>query len=142
MQSHQFTLAGWHDSPKSYVPPDLNNTSHVYVRRDGYKPPLTYPYKGPYCVLHNANKHFTVEVKGKATEISVKCLELAKVEARAPSPNFNLATASSSPAMQQPQATMHNDTLCGPVTTCRSGRSLRQPSTVQDYIDDWQGVLW
>ena len=71
----------------------------MYVCRDGYKPPLTRPYKGTYHVLHRANKHFTVEVEGKATKISVDRLEPAKLEAPAPSPNSNLATASSGPAL-------------------------------------------
>ena len=44
MQSQQLIPTGSHGSPKSYVPRDLHQASHVYVRRDGYRRPLTRPY--------------------------------------------------------------------------------------------------
>ena len=133
MQRQQFTPTQWHSSSKSFVPTDLRSTSHVYIRRDGYKPPLIRPYKGPYRVLGRADKHFTVEVEGEATKISIDRLKPAKLD--------DLDTGSNShhnsPAMQQPRTTVHNNTPSATTTASRSGRLIRQPSTLRDYVTDW-----
>ena len=82
MQSQQFIPTTWHVSDKSYVPPDLHSASHVYVRHDGYKPPLSRPYKGPFAVLQRSAKHFTIDIDGKPTEISLDRLKLATFTAK------------------------------------------------------------
>ena len=80
MQSQQFIPTGSHGSPKSYVPRDLHQASHVYVRRDGYRRPLTRPYTGPFQVLSRTNKHFTVVIDGQSKEISVDRLKPARLD--------------------------------------------------------------
>ena len=121
------------------------HASHVYIGRDGYKPHLTCPYKGPYRILGRANKHFTVEVEGEASEVSVNRLKPAKLEAPATCSNSHHATATLSPkvqhpkgpAMQQPRATIYNDKPSAPTTASRSGHLIREPSTLHDYVTDW-----
>ena len=115
----------------SYVPRDLHQASHVYVRRDGYKRPLTRPYTGPFQVLSRTNKYFTVDIEGQSVEIAVDRLKPAR-----------FATASSK------ETTPHDQLLQLPVpntapllphrpTTSHSGRVIRQPARFADYASDW-----
>lgn len=46
--------------PRSHVPRDLDAASHVFVRRDAVKPPLTPPYDGPYRVVERGMKTVTI----------------------------------------------------------------------------------
>lgn len=41
-----------------FVSRDLDTSSHVFVRRDAVKPPLTPPYDGPYPVISRTEKTF------------------------------------------------------------------------------------
>ena len=45
----------------TYIPPDLSSSSHVFVRVDTVKPPLTPPYKGPYKVLERRPKSYLID---------------------------------------------------------------------------------
>ena len=65
MQHQQFITIRWHDSRAVYLPPDLHTATHVYVRHDRHKPPLTRPYNGTFRVLRRSDKHFALDVNGK-----------------------------------------------------------------------------
>ncbi|XP_014777286.1 uncharacterized protein LOC106874169 [Octopus bimaculoides] len=55
-----------HDqSISSAVPPDISTWSHVFVRNDTIKGPLTPPFTGPYRILKSTPKLFTVDIHGK-----------------------------------------------------------------------------
>ena len=130
MNSQRFIPTEWHSSPTSHVPSDLNSASHVYVRRDGYKPPLTRPYLGPFPVISRAPKHFTVDMNGKETTISLDRLKPAKIESASrnePSPQDDTPPPQS-PHQEQP--------VPKPVST-RSGRSVRTPTHFTDYATNW-----
>ena len=81
--------------PRTYVPDSLKSVSHVFVRVDGYKPPLTPPYRGPFLVLKRNDKYFTVEIAGQPCTISIDRLKPAFIE--------NTAIDATFPAPQQPQ---------------------------------------
>ena len=106
MQRQQFVPTQWHGSTSTHLPADLRSASHAYVRRDGYKPPLTRPYAGPFRVLSRSGKHFTLEVNGKTEEITIDRLKPAKFEqgptsltspAPVPRPSYADVTTPSSP---------------------------------------------
>lgn len=48
-----------------FVSPDLQNCTHVYIRRNAFKPPLTPPYDGLFPVLEHSAKRFTVDIGGR-----------------------------------------------------------------------------
>ena len=79
MQHLQFVPTRWHGRHAVYLPPDLHTATHMYVRRDSYKPPLTRPYDGPFQVLRRFDKHFTLNINGKTKEITVDRLKPAKL---------------------------------------------------------------
>ena len=131
MQSQQFIPTGSHGSPKSYMPRDLHQASHVYVRRDSYRRPLTRPYTGPFQVLSRTNKHFTVVIDGQLKEISVDRLKPARLDIA----SYQETTQHN----QLPQLPAANTTPLLPQqpTTTNSGRVIRQPARFADYASDW-----
>ena len=79
MQHLQFVPTRWHGRRDVYLPPDFHTATHMYVRRDSHKPPLTRPYDGPFRVLCRFDKHFTLDINGKTKEITVDRLKPAKL---------------------------------------------------------------
>ena len=61
------------------MPSNLSSTGYVYVRHDGYRHPLQRPYDGPFKIISTSDKHFTVDIKGRAEKITVDCLKAAHV---------------------------------------------------------------
>ncbi|KAL1472031.1 hypothetical protein MTO96_039583, partial [Rhipicephalus appendiculatus] len=48
-----------------FVSQDLHDCSHVFVRRDHIRPPLTPAYDGSLRVLHRTPKTFTLDINGQ-----------------------------------------------------------------------------
>ncbi|XP_068750906.1 uncharacterized protein [Montipora capricornis] len=69
MQCQQCTTS-WHGNSDVYLPPDLHSATHVYVRHDGHRPPLTRPYDGPFRVVRRLDKQFTLDINGRLKEVS------------------------------------------------------------------------
>ena len=61
----------------TYLPADLQTSSHVFVRVDAAKPPLTPPYTGPYKVLERRDKAFKLQVRNAEDWISIDRLKPA-----------------------------------------------------------------
>ena len=61
----------------SYMPRDLMSASHVFIRTDAAKPPLTPPYTGPYKVLQRREKSFQLNIRGKIDWVSIDRLKPA-----------------------------------------------------------------
>ena len=61
------------------LPRDLRSASHVFVRVDAVRPPLSRPYEGPFPVLSRSSdlKTFTVDRAGKRWVVSVDRLKPA-----------------------------------------------------------------
>ena len=57
-----------HRQPSVYVPEDLDNATHVFIRRGGVHPPLTSPYEGPYQVHSRTNTGIKVHLPGRGVE--------------------------------------------------------------------------
>ena len=56
---------------KSSVPKDISSWTHVFLRKDAVKAPLTPPYIGPYRVLLRTDKLFTLDICGKKETIFI-----------------------------------------------------------------------
>ena len=64
-------------SRTTYVPADLNSSSHVFMRIDAAKPPLTPPYIGPYKVLQRRKKSFQLQIRNSTDWVSIDRLKPA-----------------------------------------------------------------
>ena len=52
----------------------LRAASHVLVRQDHVRPPLTRPYKGPYRVISRSRDYFTLDLDGREDSVSISRL--------------------------------------------------------------------
>ena len=59
------------DSKQRFIPPDLFSASHVFLRVDGHKPPLTPPYAGPFRVIQRRRKSFKLDLISKEDWVSI-----------------------------------------------------------------------
>ena len=66
-----------HSNHPTHISDDLFSGSHVFVHQDSICKPLQQPCDGPFKILKQTDKHFTVDVKGRQEVISVDCLKLA-----------------------------------------------------------------
>ena len=73
------TLVGKHaPCPQTYkntrathVPASLSSATHVFVRIDSHRPPLTPPYSGPYKILRRRKKALLLQIKGSQDWTSI-----------------------------------------------------------------------
>ena len=117
----------YHGAQRDQVSTNLSSTGYVYVRRDGYRKPLTRPYSGPHRILETGEKFFILDLNGKRDSVTVDRLKVAYVP-----------QAITAPVPQQTacRPTMYSDVLQRtplspvptPLPTSRSGRTLRAPS--------------
>jgi len=67
-----------HDTHRrSYIPDALKTCSHVFLRDDRVKPPLTPAYNGPFKVLQRNEKTFSIEIRSAPKEFSIDHLRPA-----------------------------------------------------------------
>lgn len=69
-----------HSVNKIFIFKDMKNSSHVFVRLDGIKKPLTAPYAGPYKVIKRYDKFFKISMDNKEKNISIDRLKPAIIE--------------------------------------------------------------
>ena len=77
MQHQQFPPTRWHGNCDVYLPPDLHTATHVYMRHDSHRPPLTRPYDGPFWVIRRWDKQFTLDINGERKEVTIDRLKPA-----------------------------------------------------------------
>lgn len=65
------------DKKTIFIHDELNKCSHVFIRNDAYRKPLTPTYDGPYRVLNRRNKNFTIQLKNRTANISIDRLKPA-----------------------------------------------------------------
>ena len=56
---------------------NLMDADYVFVRKDGYKLPLTRPYSGPYKVVKSGPKYFVLDLDGRVDKVSTDRLKRA-----------------------------------------------------------------
>lgn len=67
--------ASRHSSPTAFVPEQLTQCSHVFVRTDAVRASLQPPFEGPYLVVSRSEKSFTVNIKGNEKVICIDRLK-------------------------------------------------------------------
>lgn len=65
---------------QSYVPDDLNTSTHVFVRRDAVRKQLESPYDGPFRVIDRHEKYFHLDINGRNETVSVDRLKPAFID--------------------------------------------------------------
>ena len=65
---------------KSSVPKYISSWTHVFLRKDAVKAPLTPPYTGPYRVLLRTDKLFTFDISGKKETVSIDRVKRAVLD--------------------------------------------------------------
>ena len=108
----------YHGSRTSHVPTNLGTTGYVYVRCDARRSPLQRPYSGPYNIIHQHAKRFTLNINGRSVNVSIDRLKTAFVAPLTDSPTNTSSTS------QEPQ----------PPATTRSGRIIREPDRFLDHF--------
>lgn len=68
-----------HSSRDIFVHKDLRDASHVFVRDDKVRRPLSQPYQGPFKVLKRDAKFFKLDMNGKSSNICIDRLKPAFV---------------------------------------------------------------
>ncbi|XP_066953394.1 uncharacterized protein [Macrobrachium rosenbergii] len=68
------------DRSATFTPPGLSSTTHVFVRNDAIRPPLTRPDKGSFRMLKRNTKAFRLALHRKDDWVSVHCLKPALLE--------------------------------------------------------------
>lgn len=105
------TVRDLSNSNSTFIHKDLMSCSHVFVRIDGVRKPLTPPYSGPHKVLKRGPKVFNIFVNSKSCNISIDRLKPAYVVNDAS--NDNLQQSSSR--------------VTAPLKTTSSGRIVKKP---------------
>ena len=134
-----------HRRPAVYLPDELQNATHAFIRRGGVQPSLTAPYEGPYRIVGRSDANFDIDIPGRGVEkIAIARIKPAHKEGNEQSPN------SSDDAPPSPLPPGQADNQSSPVETDSEDgffsrmRRLRNPNVFADDNDtevDSQGPV-
>lgn len=114
-----------HSSCQPFVYKDLATCTHVFIRNDTVRAPLTPPYDGPYEVLKRYEKYFNIQLPLRTAIVSLDRLKPAYIiqeptDVTSSAPNISAA----------PTPTPHQDTTTSTSASksyvTRSGRSVKR----------------
>lgn len=117
MASLQPTLRTGKTETKPFIYKDLATCTHVFIRNDTVRAPLTPCYDGPYEVLQRHEKFYKLKLPLRNTVVSINRLKPAYL--------FNEEPAANSPCNPPPQPAPTQVTT--PVKTTSSGRVVKLP---------------
>lgn len=89
-------VARHHNKERPFVYKDLATCTHVFVRNDTVRRPLTPPYDGSYEVLERYDKYFKIQTPRRTTMVSLDRLKPAYIlieEAETPRAVTNTSTS-------------------------------------------------
>ena len=119
-----------------YIHPSLQTCSHVFLRIDSVKPPLSPPYTGPHPVISRKEKNFVIEINSKHTNVSIDRLKPAYVLSESAHSQISQRLSVEQPIVSQ-HAPAEENSLNKPNTvktpeivkprTTRSGRHVHFP---------------
>lgn len=64
---------------RPFIHKDLRTCTHVFVRNDTVRPPLTPPYDGPYEVIKRYDKYFQIQMPQRTTVVTIERLKPAYI---------------------------------------------------------------
>ncbi|BHF85394.1 hypothetical protein SprV_1002855900 [Sparganum proliferum] len=132
-------------SKRVFVHEDLKSTPFVFVRHDAVRKSLCSPYDGPYKVLQRMDKYYVIQKADKTDTVSIdrlkpaylECIPLSVVPPTFSAPS-SLDPPVSVPSTQPPHSitppTHHDSPTTAPRTSSRSGRHIRFPAKLKDFL--------
>lgn len=126
-----------HATQNSYIPKDLKSATHVWLRVDRVRRPLEAPYTGPFKVISQCPKYFTIELaNGSPQTVSIDRLKPCRTRPVTAAPSTNKTATTRTTSMTLPATVTSPDTLPTIPVTTRSGRRVRisqQPDYIYNY---------
>jgi len=104
--------------PPPDLPDDLARAPTVFIRRDGYLPPLQPLYDGPYTVLRRSLHHFTLQIGDRVDKVSTSRLKPC-------------ADPTAAPAQPRPRGRPPNAAQADPPSTPPRRQVTFAPDTIQ-----------
>ncbi|XP_066969150.1 uncharacterized protein [Macrobrachium rosenbergii] len=134
------------DRSATFTPPGLASTTHIFVRDNAVRPPLTRPYRGPFCVLEQNSKAFLLALHGRNDWVSIDRVKPALLEEDTavstphpppaqppPQPGPRKKRKRGHPRKRPPTPTFsHPRTQDVPLLSSRSRGTLQRPSRYAD----------
>ena len=123
-----------HSSHKAYVPKELKDSTHVWIRVDRVRRSLEAPYSGPFKVLSRYPKFFMIEnFHGKKENVSIDRL----IPARLPSPTISSTTSPTEKNLDietesTPTENLSNDDDSGPSPDAVEPEDFPPPTQDED----------
>ena len=120
-----------------YVPRDLQNCTHVFVRIDAVRKPLQNPYDGPFKVIQRQPKFFKVQLKGRQDNISVDRLKPAFLDSlvenyqQTDAPTTEVVKTSPEHNHKNPSTQIRESSFSN--FTTRAGRKVHFPKRFVSY---------
>ena len=115
----------YHGQQGAHLPSSLKTASHVYLRHDAHRKPLSRPYDGPFKVISRSEKYYSILKNGASYNVSIDRLKPAFL-----SENKEKKTDHHTKDSQSPSASVVPSFLSEadfPPLTTRSGRVSRPP---------------
>ena len=109
--------------------------THVCVRIDNHKSPLTFVYMGPYKNIVRNPKYFVLDFKGKLDKILVDHLKVAHLSIETLNNEILLSTLPSKPTGLFPSSRASCDDTPTTIT------NLNSPDSPVDYVSCWPAYL-
>ncbi|VDP46982.1 unnamed protein product [Schistosoma margrebowiei] len=122
-----------------FVQPDLQYSTHVFVRRDAHRRPFESAYEGPFKVLQRESKYYIVDKNGTNDSISIDCLKASYLEGNPIHGDFpSVQLHNTTPTLMIPQPTTNTGDDTPNVSenklkTTRSGRRVTFPEHLNGY---------
>ncbi|BHF80355.1 hypothetical protein SprV_0702348100 [Sparganum proliferum] len=132
-------------SKRVFVHEDLKSSPFVFVRHDAVRKSLCSPYDGPYKVLQRMDKYYVIQKADKTDTVSIdrlkpaylECIPLSVVPPTFSAPS-SLDPLVSVPSTQPPHSitppTHPDSPTTTPRTSSRSGRHIRFPAKLKDFL--------
>lgn len=107
---------------KTFVHPDLSKVTHVFLRDDTVRKPLSPPYAGPYRVISRREKTLEIQMERRIVTVSMDRVKPAYILAQ------ETATPEEEPSRETPTAPRRGRTRPSEAGyTTRSGRISKPP---------------
>nr|CAH8851222.1 unnamed protein product [Trichobilharzia regenti] len=113
----------------SYIPSQLTDCTHVFVRREGVQRPLQPAYDGPFKVLNRNAKVITIERLNKTEAISIDRVKPAFLD------DFEVNDKNQLNDVPTPTSTQASTSTEKPAKTTRSGRRVHWPKRYVQVIE-------
>ncbi|GBN74697.1 hypothetical protein AVEN_46541-1 [Araneus ventricosus] len=117
-----------HSVKPIYIHPSLQTCSHVFLRVESVKPPLSPPYTGPHPVISRKEKTFVLQINNKNITVSIDRIKPAYVLSESSDSLLTTPTCTHKlEATPSPIYAPENEPVIVKPITTRSGRHVHFP---------------